>query len=337
MKKKEIQRSVRATADIVFEARGLKETDTSILVPTVPLVEGVFSGRGYPALRLYDEFKDSVKWLNGIPVVSNHEALTPDARRVGQIQNPTAIEAEKKARATTEFFKIDLTQRELETIKSKTPINGSLSFASNLEMTPGDYNGIHYDAIERGPYVFYEYSMVRSGVVTPAMGAGFNMECDGCKAKQAGIGESKLKLKSSAHGAMRGQKMSEGQPPATEPELIEEQDVSTSALVKRIESLEAGFKVVQEENKALKEQGLADKKAAALEKFSSKLKPGHLAEAEKLFAEYQKDPATWVMENSTKFIEVKETKPLSGSAITDGAPAFDLAKEQAKIDYSRRV
>jgi hypothetical protein len=318
MRKKEIQKSVKASADIVFEAKGLKETETSILSPTVPLVEGVFSGRGYPVLRLYEEFSKDVKWLNGLTVVTNHQQLDPDARRVGQLQNPLADEVGKRAKAITEFYKIDLTQRELEKIRGKEPLPGSMHFSSNLEMTPGDYSGTHYDAIERGPYVFYEYSIVPSGVVTPADGAGFNMECASCGAKS----------KSSAHGAVRGIQMSEGQPPAVEPG-IEEQDVS--ALVKRIETLEGTVKTVQEENKALKEQGIADKKVAALEKFSSKLKPGHLAEAERLFAEYQKDPATWVMENSSKFIEVKEAKPLSGAAITEGGVAFDLAKEQQKI------
>jgi hypothetical protein len=154
-------------------------------------------------------------------------------------------------------------------------------------------------------------------------------------AKQAEIGEesASAESQSSAHRAVRGIKMSEGQPPAVEPEL-EEQDVS--ALEKRIESLEAGFKTVQEENKALKEQDIADKKAAAMEKFSAKLKAGHVAEAQKLFAEYQKDPATWVMENSGKFIAVKEATPLGGSAIPGGAPAFDLAKEQDKL-FGRTV
>lgn len=423
MREKWIEKDVRSAADIVFEAAILKETDTSIFSPTVPLIEGVFSGRGFPVLRLYEEFSKDAKWLNGLSVLTNHEELNPDARRVGQLQKPINDKSNKRIKATTEFFKIDLTQRELEAIKSMQPINGSLHFSCNLEYNPGVYNGVKYDATERGPYVFVEYSMVRSGIVTPEEGAGFNMECEDCRkireskftdkpwdgaasgymdtgaycaaclidlnkpgetktqancklpvqepdgtynkgairnalarisqlkgvpaadlsaaktklaklAKQAGIGEeSASNSKSSAHGAVRGKKMSEGQPPAAEPGL-EEQDVS--ALEKRIEILEAGFKTVQEENKALKEQGIADKKAATLEKFTGKLKAGHVAEAAKFFEEYQKDPAAWVLENSGKFIEVKETKPLGGSAITGGAPVFDLAREQDKL-FGRTV
>jgi Phage Mu protein F like protein. len=43
--KGQIDEAVESSMDVVFEARG-KETDESLFVPTVPIVEGVFEGRG---------------------------------------------------------------------------------------------------------------------------------------------------------------------------------------------------------------------------------------------------------------------------------------------------
>jgi len=184
--KKETKESEIGYAAVIFESRGLKRKGGMILCPTVPLVEGVFAGRGFPVLREYSEFSRDSKWLNGLTVLTNHEDLTPAARRVGQLTDIANRPEGKKVTAVTQFFESDLTPREVEAIMSRKPIHGSLRFACALDMTPGEWvnsNGetIHYEAIERGPYVFYEYSMVPRGIVTPEDGAGFNMECGACK------------------------------------------------------------------------------------------------------------------------------------------------------------
>jgi hypothetical protein len=173
--KGQIDEAVESSMDVVFEARG-KETDESLFVPTVPIVEGVFMGRGFPVLRSYDEFSQDARWLNGLPVMMNHEEMMPDSRRVGQMGRATLDGAGKRVKSTTEFIKQDLTPRELANIKKTGPDHGSLRYMVNLEHTPGVWNGKHYDAIERSPYVFLEYSYVREGVVTPADGAGFKIE-----------------------------------------------------------------------------------------------------------------------------------------------------------------
>ncbi len=168
--------SMKSSIDVVFEAKGLKETETSIIVPTVPIVEGVFDGHGFPAFRNFDEFSEDAKWLDGLTIVTNHEPLDPDARRIGQLRAPTPEAGMRRVKASTEFYKIDLTQRELEALRSKKPLHGSLGYSCYMEYEPGDWNGKHYEAKEHGPYVFYEYSLVRNGVVTPEDGAGFNIE-----------------------------------------------------------------------------------------------------------------------------------------------------------------
>jgi hypothetical protein len=183
MKKKEMKESGKTRTDVIFEAKSLKRKDGIIYCPTVPLVEGVFSGLGFPVLRLYEEFSKDAKWLNGLTVLTNHEELNPNARRVGQLSDTQARPEKKDVVATTQFFESDLTPKEVDAITSKQPLHGSLSLSYNLEQSSGDYNGKHYEAIERGPYVFFEYSMVREGIVTPEDGAGFNMECKGCNSK----------------------------------------------------------------------------------------------------------------------------------------------------------
>lgn len=322
MKKKEMKESGKTSTDIIFEAKTLKRKDGVIYCPTVPLVEGVFNGLGVPVLRLYEEFSKDAKWLQGLTVLTNHEDLSPSSRRIGQLTEPRPRPDTKDIAATTQFYEMDLTQREIEKITSQAPIHGSLSLSYNLENTSGDWNGQHYEAIERGPYVFYEYSMVREGVVKPEDGAGFNMECKGCKPK------SDSQSQSSAPG---------GADMEIE-EMKQAIDEALTPLKGQIASLEQTNTKLQEELKTIKEQDEADKKAQVFESFQTKLKPGHQEKAKELFAAYQADPARWGMENSDKFVQTREARGLQGRAITDGAQGgFNLEAERAKLKAEGKV
>ena len=322
MKKKETRQAVRSTTDIIFEAKGLKETDEAVLSPTVPLVEGVFSGRGFPVLRLYEEFSKDVRWLNGLTVVTNHEPLDPNARRIGQLADPSNDEAAKRTKAITQFWKIDLTQRELEKIRRKEPLHGSMSFACNLEMTSGDYQGVHFEATERGPYVFYEYSLVNEGVVTPADGAGFNMECKGCKNPNHNHNS-----QSSAPGGadMETDEMKKMIGEAVEP------------LKGQIATLEQKNTVLEGELKTVKEHAEAEKKSQVFEAFQSKLKPAYEGKAQELFEAYQKDPAGWTIENADKFVQKVQEKKLAGSAIMGGAAGTPETLEEANKAHQEKM
>ncbi|HOV83106.1 MAG TPA: hypothetical protein PLQ01_10595 [Methanothrix sp.] len=316
MKKKEMKESGKGYADVIFEAKGLKRKDGIIFCPTVPLIEGVYNGWGIPVLREYAEFSKDSKWLNGLTVLTNHEDLTPEARRIGQLTDIANRPEGKKVSAITQFYEIDLTQREIEAIMSREPIHGSLGFSCFLDMTPGEWinssgERVHYEAIERGPYVFYEYSMVRQGVVTPADGAGFNMECTNCGAKS----------QSSAPG---GATMEEDQ-------IKEMIDEAIRPLKEQNAALEQKNAALVGEVQAMKESQKAAQDAAILESFASKLKPGYTEKAKELFETYQKDPAGWVVENSDKFIQIGQEKNLRGSSSTEGGQAFDLQAEQDKL------
>jgi hypothetical protein len=245
---------------------------------------------GIPVLREFAEFSIDAHWLNGLTVLTNHEELTPDARRVGQLADPLARPESLDVSAVTQFFEIDLTQREKEAILSKAPINGSLYLAFNLEWTPGEWTNlttgekVHFEARERGPYVFYEYSMVRQGVVTPADGAGFNMECNGCKHHNPKmVGFNAIKSLSPAQLAVNGGSKMEGKGPAKEPGEIKE-GLGALDFEQRLQAIEKENATTKAELKALKE---ADKaKAEGKEKalFMAKLKPGFLEKGEELWA-----------------------------------------------------
>ena len=318
-KKKEMKESGKTSTDVVFEARSLRRKDGVIYCPTVPLVEGVFSGLGLPVLRLYEEFSKDAKWLQGLTVLTNHEDLSPSSRRIGQLANPVSRPDTKDVAATTQFYEIDLTQREIEKITGGEPLHGSLSLSYNIENTSGDWNGQHYEAIERGPYVFYEYSMVREGVVTPADGAGFNMECKKCKSSHS---------RSSAPG---------GADMDIE-EMKQAIDEALAPLKGQIASLEQSNTKLQDELKTIKEQAEADKKAQVYEAFQGKLKPGQQEKAKELFEAYQADPTRWVLENADKFVQAREARGLQGRAITEGGQGgFDLEQERAKLKAEGKV
>ena len=316
-KKKEMKESGKVTTDIVFEAKSLKRKDGIIYCPTVPLVEGVFSGLGFPVLRLYEEFSKDAKWLNGLTVLTNHEDLNPNARRIGQLSDTQPRPEKKDVAATTQFYEMDLTQREIEAITSRQPIHGSLSLSYNLEQTSGDWNGQHYEAIERGPYVFYEYSMVKQGVVTPADGAGFNMECLGCK-------------NHNHHSAPGGADMEIE-------EMKQAIDEAIKPLTEKIATLEQSNKSLQGELKTFKEQAEADRNTRVFEAFQSKLKPGHQEKAKEHFEAYQKDPAAWTLENADKFVQKGRERQLSGRANIEAKnfeqSLADIEKKKNEINY----
>ena len=94
------------------------------------------------------------------------------------MKDPAAEDGKRRVKAKTEFFKADITPNEMGRLKSGEPTHGSLSYSCRMDFTAGEHNGVQYDAIERGPYVFHEYSLVRSGIVFQSL-SGFLGPCNG--------------------------------------------------------------------------------------------------------------------------------------------------------------
>lgn len=323
MKKQSLKKQVQGSSKIVLDSQALKRKDGVLFVPTVPLVEGVYEQWGLRVLRSYSEFAQSSHWLHGIPIVANHEEVTPEARRIGQLWDVQNKPDGLKTSAISRFYEIDCTQREIEALLSGQPHDGSLRWSCYLDSTPGEWinpatgERKQYDVREVGPYVFIEYSLVKEGVVSTGDGAGFNVQCKGCKS---------LSHSSAPGGAdMEIEDMKQA--------IIEAQ----KPLVDRIDALEQSNTKLQGELKTIKEQADTDKQARVFQAFQAKLKPGHQDKAKELFEASQKDPL-WITENADKFVQLAQERQLRGKASTEGgAPTFDLAQERAKLKAEGKV
>jgi len=189
MTKQSVKRkaSGEGRTNIVFDCQALKRKDGVLYVPTVPMIECVYEQWGLRVLRSYAEFSQFSNWLFGIPVVVNHEEVTPEARRIGQLFDIVNKPETFKTTAISRFYEIDCTQRELEALLSGQPHDGSLRWSCFLEDSPGEWTDPstgerkQFDMKEVGPYTFIEYSFVKQGVIGTNDGAGFNMQCKGCK------------------------------------------------------------------------------------------------------------------------------------------------------------
>ena len=324
MKKREMKESGKVATEVTFEAKSLKRKDGVIYCPTVPLVEGVFSGLGIPVLRLYEEFSKDAKWLQGLTVLTNHEDLSPSSRRIGQLSDPQPRPGTKDVAATTQFYEMDLTQREIEKITSKEPLHGSLSLSYNLEDKSGDWNGKHYEAIERGPYVFYEYSLVRQGIVTPEDGAGFNMECKGCKDHNHQNSHSRSSAPGGADMEIEQVK-----------EMINE---AVAPLKEQLATLEAEKESLKGELKTYKEAEAKKQEAADKALFLSKLKPGFLEAADGLWKQ-NKEVGFLAFEamHPEMIIKPVQERKLKGAAIVGESQVWSLEQEREKLKAEGKV
>jgi hypothetical protein len=324
MKKKQAvtkRASGQGRMNIVFDCQALKRKDGVLYVPTVPLVEGVYEQWGFRVLRSYEEFSQSSHWLHGVPIVVNHEEVNPEARRIGQlfdIQNkPDGL----KTSAISRFYEIDCTQRELEALLSGQPHDGSLYWSCFLEEAKGEWvdpatgERKQYDYKEVGPYVFYEYSFVKQGVIGTNDGAGFNMQCKDCSHSSAPGGAD-----------MEIEEMRQAMEEANKP------------LMEKFAVLEQKYTALESKIQAMDQKAEADRTARVFEAFQAKLKPGYQDKAKELFESYQTDPAKWVLENADKFIQAREARGLQGRAITEGgAGGFNLEQERAKLKAEGKV
>lgn len=320
MKKQSTKKQVQGSSNIVLDSQALKRKDGVLYVPTVPLVEGVYDQWGIRVLRSYAEFSASSHWLHGVPIVTNHEEVTPDARRIGQmfdIQNkPDSL----KTSAVSRFYEIDCTQRELEALLSGKPHDGSLRWSCYLVSEPGEWvnpttgERKQYDAKEVGPYVFMEYSLVKDGVIGTEDGAGFNMQCAGCKSHSSAPGGADMEIEEMKQAIEEAQK----------------------PLMDRLAALEQSNTTLQGELKTIKDLAATKEQAVALEKFSAKLKPGHQEKAAEYFEASQKDPL-WAAENAHLFVQKGQERRLQGKASTEDGATWSMEQERARLKAEGKV
>ena len=320
-----------STVAVSFEASRIKKTETSIFVPTVPIIEGVFWGHGIPVLREAAKFGPEATWLEGIPILINHQNLDPDARRVGQLRSPKFDAEGRRVNAITEFYRRYLTPEESEAIESGDALDGSLYFACYLKFESGAWTDpktgeqVPYEAVEEPHYVFFEYSLVKQGVVTPEDGAGFNIEsgpatlaiaAESLKNRNGGnhmIEDPKLKEGGAQEGTVEETSGPKGPSPAAK------KQAEKPSLEERFEALET---TIQEERTARK-----------VAEFRQSLKPGFEDEAETLFALAQSDPVAFAREHSHKLMgQRQERGQMRGNPVARGSGIHAVQEAKQRAD-----
>ena len=302
-------------ATIIFDCQKVKRKDGILYIPTVPLIEGVYEQWGLRVLRDYKEFSPYSHWLHGLPVVVNHEDVTPEARRVGQLFDIVNKPEGRKTTATTRFFEIDLTQRELEALLSGEPHDGSLRWECYLVDEPGTWTDPRtgevkeYDVKEVGPYVFHEYSFVKQGVVSTKDGAGFNMQCKDCNS---------LSYAPGGGATMEIEEIQTAINEAIEP------------LINRIDALEQKNAALEGEQKNIQAALEARIEAEQKERFLSKLKPAFLEQGDELWQECKQTGYLDFEANHPEMIASFPSLGLKGQSIPEEPETFNLAAKQAE-------
>jgi hypothetical protein len=313
---KQARASGMGRANIIFDCQGVRRKDGILHVPTIPLVEGVYEQWGLRVYRDYGEFSQYSHWLHGVPVVVDHEDVSPEARRVGQLFDIANKPDGRKTSAVTRFYEIDLTQRELDTLLSGNPHDGSLRWECYLVDEPGSWTNPvtgetkEYDVKEVGPYVFHEYSFVKQGVISTQDGAGFNMQCKDCNS-------------SISPNAPGGADMEMEQMKALLDEAIK-------PLVDRIDALEQKNAALEGEQKVMRSTLAARVEAEQKERFLSKLKPAFHQKADELWEECKQTGYLEFEAKHPEMIASHQTKELKGHSMAEGGQEFNLAAMQAE-------
>lgn len=114
-------------------------------------------------------------------------------------------------------------------------------------------------------------------------------------------------------------------------EIITGQAGAIDALTKKLEGLESEHKTLNEAFVGKQTAEVAATKKAKFDNFTKLLNAGNLSEAEKLYPEFEADPAGWLQANSTKLLNEAEAKDPKGKKQANSSGAFDLQAEQAKL------
>lgn len=144
------------------------EDDNVIDVPVIPMREGVFTGTdGIPTLKMYEHFGGDAHWLEGQPILKGHtgptELVTYRHNRIGKLMNVIARPDKKDVVAVARYYKNKLSPDDITRIKSDVPYDGSIAYTTHTSMTPGEYNGSKYNAVEDGGYHFYHFAELANG------------------------------------------------------------------------------------------------------------------------------------------------------------------------------
>ena len=307
----------------------IAETDDYIDVSVIPIKEGVFTGSdGIPTLKKFEEFAPYLHWLDGVPITRGHGDVLHTTPRPGKILNTQPDPENRRARAVGRYFKQDLTPSELERLHSDLPKDGSIEYRAVLVDQPGEFQGVHYDREERGPYHFYNYAEVPIGACRPpdcGILLNSSINCPN-KDKNEGItmSEELDKEMASLNAALEETKKQLN----AANEKITAQDAKIADLEMKLTNLGQ----LPDQVKQLNEAHRAEKRQMLVAEFAKHLNAAHGPEAEKLFAEAESDPL-WFAKNKDKLMnEATRGQGLLGGKVPPGGSSGVEAARQKMIE-----
>jgi hypothetical protein len=347
----------------------IEETDDHIDVSVIPIKEGVFTGSdGIPTLKKFEEFAPYLHWLDGIPITRGHGDVLHTTPRPGKILNTQPDTENRRAKSVGRYFKKDLTPSELERLHSGLPKDGSIEYRAVLVNQPGEFQGVHYDREERGPYHFCNYAEVPVGACRPpdcgillnssrncanndetegiAMSeeldketsnkemAALNAALDETR-KQLNAANEKISAQSAKIADLEKKLAGLGQPPDQVKQLNEtrgaEKITAQDAKIADLETRLASLGQLPDQVKQLNEAREAEKRQMRVAEFAKQLNAAHRPDAEKLFAEAESD-MLWFAKNKEKLMNEAAGSQLLGGKVPSGASSGVEAARQRMIE-----
>jgi len=329
------------------------ETDEYFDVPTVFAKEGVFTGtNGIPTLKKYEVLKANAPRFLGVPITDKHlqtDTLRPDDRWLGHAISATPRDDKRDIFGISRYYKKDLKPEEVAKIQNKQFPDASPGYFTITKSETGDFDGIHYDAIEEGPYNVVEYANFfdgTKGACSQAMGCGpFQNQApdDVLVLTDGNVRKCPKKLNEANKMAedIEAVKADFTKQLNAANEIITGQAASITALTGKISELTTKLDGIANEHKILNEafqkkatDEVTARDAANKGEFKKTLNAAAASEVDALWTQVKTlNPAeyeAWKITNSAKLLTEAERKDPKGKKQLN-ASGFDLAAEQAKV------
>lgn len=302
-----------------FGGKVLYKDDQITVVPTAIMQERVTNG----AMKLYDEFKDSVHWWKNKPIIPPHKPGDPPVNHrtkiAGKVLDAWLNPDLKRIDGVALFYNARIAPDDLKRIWEGEKFGNSPGYYCNDEALPGTWEGVEFKTTERGPYYPDHLSMVPRGAC-PLPHCGFSVDVPVDEARIARLLDG-LKLNFGVIEMTEEVK--------TEPEIKANAEVAPTinveppqvnvavdltAVLTEMKSMRSDFAELKA-NISTKDAEISALKAAeelranaakeqaeqaAKAGFRSILKANFQAEVETLYPAYVANPAMWIVTNAEK-------------------------------------
>ena len=302
--------------------------DEITIIPAVLMAEGVTNG----ALKLFDNFSKDFMWFSGVPIIGPHKKGDPPvtnvSKKAGQIRNVKLNAEKRRVEAEAVLFNSMFDPSDLERIKAGERFGGSIGFYADEEKLKESRvwtDGTPYNSIESN--FFGDHFSIVANPACPLNRCGFNVNSvdDNMTDKVEIPKVETLTVNTEQIPPEPKVEVPKVNVPIVEPRNADDPKAvpavpvikSDSPLI-RINALEAQFAELKinlvtrdEEIKMLKaaedirqNDSKVQAEIAAKAGFTAILNQNAKLEVDKLYPEYVKNPALWIVTNA-KHLDIK--------------------------------